>query len=320
MDRPLRDGWWISHTPELERVEVPILVCGSFSDQQLHSRGSFRAFEDVSSPQRWLYTHRGGKWATYYSSEALAFQSRFFDHFLKGETNGMPEVPRVRLEVREDSDTIHEVHLEAEWPPSRTRWTDLHLRADGSLADTPATASETVTFGMRSGRAVFTWEVAEDVEISGPMALRLFLQAEGAEDVYLFVGVQKLRAGRVVPFEGSYGYGFDRVATGWLKASLRKLEPDRSVAWAPHHPYDEAQPLRGGEITPADIALSPSATIFRQGEQLRLVVQGHWFSTRNPLFGQFPAAYERSPRGTCVLHCGGEHAARLRIHSPFHGS
>ena len=62
-----------------------------------------------------------------------------------------------------------------------------------------------------------------------------------------------------------------------------------------------------------DISLLPSATFFRKGEQVRLDVQGHWFSTRNPLFGQFPAAYEEGPQGTCVLHCGGEHSARLRI-------
>jgi uncharacterized protein len=313
LDRPLRDGWWISHTPELERIKVPILVCGSFSDQQLHSRGSFRAFGRAGSPQRWLYTHRGGKWATYYSSEALAFQSRFFDHVLQGEENGMPDVPRVRLEVREDSDTIHEVRPEAEWPLTRTRWTDLHLRADGSLTVVPATVSETVAFDMKSGRTGFTWEVPEDTEVTGPMVLRLFLETKGAEDAYLFIGVQKLRAGRVVPFEGSYGYGFDRVATGWLKASLRKMEPNPSFPRRPLHTYDEVWPLREGETTPVDIALLPSATFFRQAEQLRLVVQGHWFSTRNPLFGQFPVAYERGPRGTCVLHCGGEHAARLEI-------
>ena len=313
LDRPLRDGWWISRTPELERIDVPILVCGSFSDQQLHSRGSFRAFEGVASPQRWLYTHRGGKWATYYSPEALAFQGRFFDHFLKGEENGMARAPRVRLEVRENRDTIHEVRPEEEWPLPQTRWTALYLRADGGLSDTPATASETVAFDMRSGRAGFTWEVPEDTEVTGPMGLRLFLETKGAEDAHLFVGVQKLRAGRVVPFEGSYGYGFDRVATGWLKASLRKPDPDASFPRGPLHTYDEVRPLREGEISPVDIALLPSATLFRQGEGLRLVVQGHWFSNRNPFFGQFPAAYERGPRGTCILHCGGEHAARLEI-------
>lgn len=313
LDHPRRDGWWISHTPELGRIGIPVLVCASFSDQQLHSRGSFRAFEHTGSPQRWLYTHRGGKWATYYSREALAFQARFFDHFLKGEENGMPDVPRVRLEVREDRDTVHEVRFEETWPLPQTRWTDLHLGTDGRLTEVPVAESETVDFDMRKGRAGFTWEVPEDTEVSGPMALRLFVEVERAEDVHLFAGVQKLRAGRVVPFEGSYGYGFDRVATGWLKASLRKPEPDGPVSWAPSHAYDEVQPLKRGEIVPVDVSLLPSATVFRAGEHLRLVVQGHWFSTRNPLLGQFPAAYERGPRGTCVLHCGGEHAARLRI-------
>jgi putative CocE/NonD family hydrolase len=145
------------------------------------------------------------------------------------------------------------------------------------------------------------------------MALRLFLEARRAEDVYLFVGVQKLRGGRVVPFEGSYGFGFDRVNTGWLKASLRKLDPDQTRPWWPGHAYDEAQPLELGEVVAVNIALPPSATFFRKGEQLRLVVQGRWFSIRNPLFGQFPAAYERGPRGSCVLLCGGTHGAQLSI-------
>jgi putative CocE/NonD family hydrolase len=145
------------------------------------------------------------------------------------------------------------------------------------------------------------------------MALRLYVEVGGADDAYLFVGVQKLRAGRVVPFEGSYGYGFDRVSTGWLKASLRKLDPARSTPWRPVHTYDEFQPLKSGEVVPVDIALLQSATHFRKGEQVRLDVQGRWFSTRNPLFGQFPAAYEDGPRGSCLLHCGGEHDARLRI-------
>jgi putative CocE/NonD family hydrolase len=178
-----------------------------------------------------------------------------------------------------------------------------------------------VGFDTRSGRASFLWDVPEDVEITGPMALRLFLELRRAEDVYLFVGVQKLRGGRMVPFEGSFGYGFDRVTTGWLKASLRKLDPDQSTPWRPVHTYDETQLLKPGEVVPMDIALLPSATFFRRGEQLRLVVQGRWFSIRNPLFGQFPTAYERGPQTSCVLHCGGEHAARLRvpvIPSPFH--
>ena len=231
----------------------------------------------------------------------------------------MAEVPPVRLEVREDRDTVREVRAEGAWPLARTRWTDLHLGADGRLTAAPA-ASEAapgtagaVAFDLRSGRAAFVWDVPEDTEITGPMALRLFVELRGAEDAFLFVGVQKLRAGRVVPFEGSLGYGYDRVTTGWLKASLRELDADRSAPWNPVHSYEEFRPLRPGEVVAVDVALLPSATFFRGGEQVRLVVQGRWFSTRNPLFGQFPTAYERGPRGTCVLHCGGEHDARLTV-------
>jgi predicted acyl esterase len=313
MAHPLRDGWWTARTPDLQRIETPMLVCGSFSDHLLHSGGSFRAFEQAASPQRWLYTHRGGKWATYYSEESRSFQRRFFDHFLKGEENGMLDVPPVRLEVREDRDTIHAVRAEAAWPLSQTRWTDLYLDASGRLATKPGSEGGSVRFNLRTGRATFDWEIPEDMEIAGPMALHLFVALEGATDASLFAGVQKLRRGRVVPFEGSYGYGYDRVSTGWLRVALRKLDVERSSPWQPAHCYDELQPVGAGEIAPVAIELMPSATFFRRGEQLRLLVQGRWFSNRNPFLGQFPAAYERGPSGTCVLYCGGAYDARLIV-------
>ena len=44
---------------------MPALICGSFSDNNLHSRGSTRGWENISSTEKFLYTHRGGKWATF---------------------------------------------------------------------------------------------------------------------------------------------------------------------------------------------------------------------------------------------------------------
>src|SRR5262249_39476494 len=41
---PLRDDFWRSLVPDLAAIRVPMLVCGSFSDNNLHSRGSMRAF------------------------------------------------------------------------------------------------------------------------------------------------------------------------------------------------------------------------------------------------------------------------------------
>lgn len=79
----MRDDLWQSLVPDLSRIEVPILICGIFSDNNLHSRGSIRAFEQVSSSARSFYAHRSGKWATFYSPAALQVQLAFFDRYLR---------------------------------------------------------------------------------------------------------------------------------------------------------------------------------------------------------------------------------------------
>src|SRR3546814_6434635 len=77
--RPLFDEAWAARNPALENIDVPALVCASFSDQSLHTRGSFEGFRRIASTQKWLYTHRGPKWATFYYPAALAAQARFLD-------------------------------------------------------------------------------------------------------------------------------------------------------------------------------------------------------------------------------------------------
>jgi uncharacterized protein len=143
------------------------------------------------------------------------------------------------------------------------------------------------------------------------MALRLFVEVHGADDVSLFTGVEKWRGHRYVPFEGSYGFGRDRVTTGWQSASLRALDDDVSRPFDPVPALTSREPLAPGQVVQVDIALGPSATLFRAGETLRLVVAGRWLCPVNPLTGQFPAAYQRSPAGRCTLHWGPGRQARL---------
>jgi predicted acyl esterase len=53
--------------------------------------------------------------------------------------------------------------------------------------------------------------------------------------------------------------------------------------------------------------------LFRAGETLRLVVAGRWLWPVNPLTGQFPAAYQKSPRGKATVHWGPRRQARLLV-------
>ncbi len=62
------------HPFPLETIEVPALVCGSWSLQGLHSRGAFEGFMRISSKRKWLYTHGGCEWDRYYSADAVEWQ------------------------------------------------------------------------------------------------------------------------------------------------------------------------------------------------------------------------------------------------------
>jgi putative CocE/NonD family hydrolase len=308
-NHPLRDEFWRSLAPDLSAIKVPMLVCGSFSDNNLHSRGSVRAFTRGGSTHARLYTHRAGKWATFYSEAALAEQLDFF----RGVLDGAADSRSVRLEVREDRDTITAVREEAEWPLARTRWRPIYLAEAGVLTPDRPPTTGSVAFETLSSAAAFSWTVPGDIELTGPMVARLWVQLDGCDDANLFVGVEKWRDGRFVEFEGSYGYGRDRVTTGWQRVALRALDPELSQPWEPVATCIEPQPVSSGEVVAVDVALGPSATLFRAGEQLRLVVAGRWLCPTNPLIGQMPAAYVNSPRGRVTLHWGPRYDAHLLI-------
>ncbi|MFM8241110.1 MAG: CocE/NonD family hydrolase [Actinomycetota bacterium] len=306
--------WYAVHTPRLEDIEVPMLVCGSFSDHNLHSRGSFEAFRRATSPQRWLYTHRDGKWAAFYSSEAFAAQLRFFDHFLKGDDNGWNAVPPVRLAIHDHGPDPVAVTAESAWPPPDVVWTDLSLDLrDHRMTLDAVPVPESDGFSLTNGDLRLTWQAHRDTDLIGPMVLRLWVGLEDTSDAHLFVGVRKIRDGGEVVFEGSYGFGFDMITIGWQRVALRTLDPALSTPWLPVGAFDEPQPVRPGEIVPLDIALLPQATRMRAGDSLRLEIRGHWHYARNPLTGQFPAGYRKSPAGRCIVHAGGDYDSHLIV-------
>jgi predicted acyl esterase len=313
--RPEVDDWWAARNRAIENIEVPALVCGSFSDHNLHTRGSFEGFRRIGSEQKWLYTHRGGKWSTYYSAAGLQVQAEFFDHFLRGEDTAIRDTPSVRVEVRDDADTVTAVRHTTSWPPPDTDWHTLHLdAAGGSLRLEPVPTAAACSFDVRKGSVSFTHRFRADTEIVGPMLLTVPISVTGTDDVSLFAGVRKFRDGREIGFNGSYGFPFDLVTHGMLVASHRRVDPDRSLPYQPFHPHTDREPLTPGQPVELQIEQLPSATLFRAGDELRLDLQGRWFFSRNPLVGQFPPAYAPTTRtGRCTVHTGGPHEAFLTI-------
>jgi predicted acyl esterase len=278
--RPLDDDWWASRRPAFEMIDVPALVCASWSDQGLHTRGSLLGFEGIGSKQKWLFTHGRRKWEAFYGEEARNTQRRFFDHFLKVEANSWNETPSVRLEVRQ-SLARYTVRGESGWPLADVSYTPLYLNAAvGSLDTQPVPEAHQVRYATSeresSNRASFTYRFSADTEFTGSMTLKLWVSTSMGTDLDLFVKLRKFdAAGQEVFFYGYNGFDKDGVAKGWLRASHRAIDPQRSRPGMPWHSHLRADLVQPDEIVPVEIEILASSTLFEAGSTLRVDVLGH---------------------------------------------
>jgi predicted acyl esterase len=306
---PLDDAYWASKRPILENIEVPALVCASWSDHGLHTRGSIEGFERISSRKKWLFTHGRKKWETFYSEEALAWQKRFLDHFLRDLDNGMDQVPRVRLEIRKVFDQ-QDVRSEENWPLSSVQPAVLYLCAKtGRLLKEPVPSEGNVQYRSRrrKSNAVFFYRFERTVELIGSMRLKLWVSTTESDDLDLFVVLRKLDSGgREVFFSGFNGYERDGLAKGWLRASHRELDPSRSTPLRPWHIHTRIGKIRPNDIVPVEIEIWPSATLFEAGSTLQLTVQGH-DAARYPAFGHRKLV----SRGQHTILTGGRYDSSL---------
>jgi predicted acyl esterase len=305
-EHPLKGPYWTEASPRIENIDVPALICASFSDQGLHSRDCFVAYGTIGSQEKWLWSHRQPKWHAFYSAEALDMQKRFFDRFLAGRTDALDGKPRVHVEINESRD-VYTLHEADQWPLPGTRYEQLFLGSDG-LSATPVAAGSVSYIPDADGRATFDVRFDEDTQVVGHAKLKLWVEADGADDMDLFAGLKKLDAnGDEVYF---YGFGGanpnDVISRGWLRASHRELDAAASTPYLPVHRHTRRQPLAKGEIVPVEIELLPSATLFRKGETLRVVVQGQTLAPNAVLLELAP---ENS--GAHIIHFGGDHDSHL---------
>jgi len=317
-NHPFYDDYWKAKAAKLEEITVPMMVCASFSDHGLHTMGSFRAFEKAKSKHKWVYTHRTGKWVSYYSPEVQKMTKDFMDCFLKDDTSsGFLDTPPVRLEIRSSLDEIHEVRHENEWPIARTQYTKLYLSEEqNSLSLTKPEIQSELVYSAKGGKALFNFTFSEDTELSGYVKLRAWVEARPQksgeatpDDMAMFLAVNKLDVdGNTVHFNGTVGLAKDMVTRGWFRVSRRELDPVESTEWHPVPKGDSEQKLKAGEIVLVDIQMYPSSTFFVAGEGLQLIIASDEIIPSPP----YKKTVEGN-QGNHVLHFGGEYDSYLLV-------
>jgi predicted acyl esterase len=263
---PLDDEfyWERSAYTRYDRIRVPFYArSGWWAYAHMHLTGAFRTFAGIDAPgkleiDRPLDEER--PLGRGYDEEVV----RWYDHWLKRIDTGVMDEPPIRIFVMGSNVW----RSEREWPLERTAWTTLYLRASGGLSREPEPAEESSdSFVQRplaetteiAGLAYATAPLDQDTEVIGPIALNLYAAIDQPDTNW------------IVALEDLDPSGVPRELTrGFLKASHRELDPERSSRWEPYHPHRRAEPVSPGEVVEYAIALSPTANLFRRGHRICL--------------------------------------------------
>ncbi len=324
---PLADGLWENKIPEFDRIDVPAYVVASYSNT-LHTAGTFRAWRRMASEDKWLRVHNSQEWPDYYDEANREDLRRFFDRYLKDEDNGWEDTPRVRYSLL-DLQGGDQVNIPADaFPPAEV--TPVHYYLDGRSRTLTTEAPEVAatadyTAGANPDQVSFVTRFDEETVLVGYPKAHLWVEADGADDMDLFVLVQKLDAYGTplqqftVPNQTARVHDVtDRGASilrykgsdGRLRVSLRHLDEKLSTEDVPAHSFDRVEKLSPGEVVDIEIDLLPVGLTFHPGEQLRLIVSG-----RSLLGTMMPGNREYVPAnsGRHIVHTGGERASYLRL-------
>ncbi|MDF1552269.1 MAG: CocE/NonD family hydrolase [Deferrisomatales bacterium] len=309
VEHPFLDEYWADKIPQWEKIRIPVstTVCWN----HFHLRGSTEGFRRIRSTKKWLRCHREFEWPDTYSAFGLDDLKRFFDRYLKDIRNGWELTPRVRLEVMDAYEFNYQTNRpEKEFPLRRTQYQKLYVDAGrNALSFEPVAGASKTSYDAETGFTTFDVKFDEDTEITGYMKLRLWVESQGHDDMDLFIAIQKLgENGGAMPMhvleEPHPG------AWGKMRVSRRELDEKLSSKFQPVQAHQKEEKLSPGEIVPVDIEIVPHSRFWHKGQQLRVLVSGHYIRDENWFE---PLTWDADNKGKHVIHSGGKHDSYLQI-------
>ena len=266
-------------------IKVPTYTGVSFSAYTYKRQmiGCLHAFEKIQAPKKLMLSGVAQIERPFHSFHGEML--RWFDHWMKGAKTGVMEEPAVKVWVAGEN----RWRQAGAWPLPETQWTPLYLHGWGRLRSQPFTP------GARDGLPApdaflqmpptqtdeiqrlryMTEALAEDTPVIGPMSLTLHaaIDAEDTNWIVILKDVgpdNSVRSARDGEMQVPAGLPEREITRGWLKASCRAIDPERSRPGKPWHRLTREawQPVIPGEVNEYVIELMASANLFRRGHRI----------------------------------------------------
>jgi uncharacterized protein len=306
MRHSLDDDYWKKIAADWEKIKVPLFTVGNWSGFAMHLRGNTEAYMNAASKHKKLRIHTGTHFHPFHAEEARTDQMRWFDYWLKGIDTGIMSEPPVKLTIRTGGNKEpYAFRFENEWPIARTEWTKMYLNIDrpfspaadaveGRLLPEPPAAPQSITYeasiptraglvpttanassAALHGRIGITFDtepMKADTEITGPLMMNLWVSST-SKDMDIFITLRNVDAdGKDIWESGQHGQPVP-LTKGWLRASHRELDPDKTLPYRPYHQHRRRLWLKPNEVVECQVEIWPTSIVIKKGNRLRIDVQ-----------------------------------------------
>jgi predicted acyl esterase len=343
IEHTLDDEFWRVRSPywRLDQIRCPVLSIGHWGKMGLHLRGNILGYEALKAPKKLVVTGARNTVEAHHMFDQIEFHEKellpFYDLHLKGKNNGFMEAEPVRVFVR----GANVWRAEPEWPPTRATTVPYYLRKgpsgsvtslnDGGMsteqppADEPATSYTYPDWQWVHGvavigpdgrvdavRRVLTFTTAPleaDVDVTGPIVLKLHASST-AIDTRFIVKLSDVHPQDEAPRAKGEQPSFTPVSKGWLQASHREKDTQRSTPTRPFYTHTNPQPITPGEIYAFDIEVLPVSYVFKRGHRIRLEIANGDHAATDSVFVH---PYHQTLIGTDTIHHDAAHASCIML-------
>jgi uncharacterized protein len=270
-EHPFRDAWWEDRNllPLLNRVEVPVYAGCDWMNVPLHLPHTFKAYERLNNSKH-LQVAMMGEHGLAWPWESLHIEAlAWFDQWLKGKDTGILEGPRFRYLVPESEGW----RTSDVWPIREAVHHSYALRADGVLSEVEGDAGSRIYMNLGGGLnrprpsetdppGLLHWtspSLPHDLGLLGTIELQLDAACTAPDTAFIAMLQDLDENGDAV-----------NVTSGYLRASLRKVDETESRLGAPALPCDSFEAVPVGQKVSYRIPIVPNARRFKAGHKLRL--------------------------------------------------
>ena len=262
-----------------DRIKIPTFLATRWTSWAVHLAGAFEAYKGINAPKKLLLMEtesRLGPLRPWADHQDLIL--RWYDHWLKGNDTGFMDEPPIRLLIKGKN----EYRDEQEWPLARTQWTKMYLGPNGTLSLSRVESEGSGSFKNdpdlppnqhAPGVSFVSAPFDAPTEMTGPVAL------------YVHARLDQPDATWIVTVRDVAPDGASRTVTkGWLRASQRELDVEKSRPYQPYQKHVRRETLEPGQSYEFAVEIRETSNVFLPGHRIALDIKGQDTTAEDPIW------------------------------------